>query len=127
MEAGEQNKSNILTNDMTTKFDGFPEYSASASQSKVFEPDITWPLKHKGRTQFLEQKIKIQPLRHKHCVSPGDILTPTGLTSSLLALTLVILLRTWEALSGSQETFRPILTPANALIRKSPSYRHTLK
>ena len=117
---------------MTTKFDGFPEYSASASQSKVFEPDITWPLKHKGRTQFLEQqageqKIKIQPLRHKHCVSPGDILTATGLISSLFALTLVILLRTWEALSGSQETFRPILTPANAFIRKSPSYCHALK
>lgn len=93
---------------------------------------MIWPLKHKDQIQFLEQqatekKMKFQPLKHKHCVSPGDILTATGLISALLALTLLILLRTWEALSGSQETFCPILTPVNALIRKGPSYCHAPK
>lgn len=33
----------------------------------------------------------------------------------IAALTLVIILGTWEALSGSQEAFCPILIPADAL------------
>lgn len=59
--------------------------------------------------------MKTQPLEHTQL--RFSWFHPTCLRTRFLiaALTLVIILRTWEALSGSQEAFCPFAMPVNAL------------
>lgn len=109
---GEHNKSTFLTNDVTIKFDRSTEYSDSASQSKPAQIQIPWALEHKNHTQCFGQETteqnKIWPLEHKLRFSWLHSSCPR--THFLIAaLTLVIILRTQEAVSGSQEAFCPIL------------------